>query len=70
MRRISTALLQGVIVLIGLGAFGFMLWEPRLEGRNSHATNFEIYFEDPFLAYAYVASIPFFVALYRAFELV
>src|SRR5262249_55472088 len=30
------------------------------------ATLFEIYFKDPFLAYAYVASIPFFVALYQA----
>ena len=70
MRRISTAFLQGVIVLIGLAVLGFLLWEPRIEGRNAHATNFEIYFGDPFLAYAYLASIPFFVALYRAFELV
>jgi hypothetical protein len=45
-----------------------MLWEPHLEGRNVHATPFEIYFKDPFLAYAYVASIPFFVALYQAFK--
>ena len=29
----------------------------------------EIYFKDPFLAYAYIASIPFFVALYQAFKL-
>ena len=33
-----------------------------------HATLFEIYFKDPFLAYAYIASIPFFVALYQAFK--
>ena len=46
-----------------------MLWEPHIEGRNAHATLFEIYFKDPFLAYAYVASIPFFVALYQAFKL-
>ena len=45
-----------------------MLWEPHIEGRNAHATPFEIYFKDPFLAYAYVASIPFFVALYQAFK--
>lgn len=70
MRKISTAFLQGVIVLIGLAVFGFLLWEPQIEGRNAHATTYEIYCEDPFLAYAYVASIPFFVALYRAFELV
>lgn len=45
-----------------------MLWEPHLEGRNAHATLFELYFKDPFLAYAYLASIPFFVALNQAFR--
>jgi hypothetical protein len=39
-----------------------------LEGINAHATPFEIYFKDPFLAYAYLASVPFFVALYQAFK--
>jgi hypothetical protein len=60
--------LQAVIVLIGLGALAVMLWEPQVEGRNAHATQFEIYFKDPFLAYAYLASIPFFLALYQAFK--
>ena len=47
-----------------------MLWEPHLEGRNAHATSaFDIYFKDPFLAYAYAASIAFFIALYKAFKL-
>jgi hypothetical protein len=55
-------------MLIGIGALAIMLWEPHIEGRNAHATPFEIYFKDPFLAYAYVASIPFFVALYQAFK--
>ena len=68
MKRSSAAFLQGLIVLIGIGALGLILWEPHLEGRNAHATPFEIYFKDPFLAYAYVASIPFFVALYQAFK--
>jgi hypothetical protein len=68
MNRRSTLFLQLVIVLIGIGALALMLWEPRVEGRNAHATAFEIYFKDPFLAYAYVASIPFFVALYQAFK--
>ena len=45
-----------------------MLWEPHIEGRNAHATLFEIYFKDPFLAFAYLASTPFFVALYQAFK--
>ncbi len=68
MKRSSTIFLQIVIVLIGIGALALMLWEPHIEGRNAHATLFEIYFKDPFLAYAYIASIPFFVALYQAFK--
>ena len=68
MKRSSTLLLQIVIVLISIGALAFMLWEPHIEGRNAHATLFEIYFKDPFLAYAYLASILFFVALYQAFK--
>jgi hypothetical protein len=67
--RSSTAFLQLVIVLIGIGALALMLWDPHIEGRNAHATLFEIYFKDPFLAYAYIASIPFFVALYHGFKL-
>src|SRR5258707_3772629 len=68
MKRSSKIFLQVVIVLIGIGAFALMLWEPHIEGRNVHATLFEIYFKDPFLAYAYIASISFFVALYQAFK--
>ena len=69
MKKSSTIFLQVVIVLIGIGALALMLWEPHLEARNAHATLFEIYFKDPFLAYAYIASLPFFVALYQAFKL-
>ncbi|HTI72230.1 MAG TPA: DUF2975 domain-containing protein [Candidatus Limnocylindria bacterium] len=69
MKKGSIIFLQAVIVLIGTGALAFMLWEPHLEGRNAGATIFQIYFHDPFLAYAYTASIAFFVALYQAFML-
>ena len=68
MKRSSTVFLQIVIVLIGIGALAFLLWEPHLEGRNKNATLFEVYFKDPFLAFAYTASIPFFVALYQALK--
>src|SRR5262245_15308122 len=68
MKRSSAIFLQIVIVLIGIGALAVLLWEPHIEGRNAHATVFQIYFNDPFLAYAYVASIAFFVALYQAFK--
>ncbi len=69
MKRSTAVFLQGVTVLVGLGVLAFLLGEPHLEGRNARATTFEIYFKDPFLAYVYVGSIPFFVALYRAFGL-
>jgi hypothetical protein len=68
MKRSSTIFLQIIIVLIGIGALALLLWEPRIEGRNAHATNFEIYFKDPFLALVYIGSIPFFVGLYQAFK--
>lgn len=69
MKRSFAFFLQAAIVLIGVGTLAFLLWEPHVEGRNAHATPFEIYFKDPFLAYVYLGSIPFFVALYRAFGL-
>lgn len=69
MKKISTIFLQAVIVFIGVVALTLLLWEPQIEGRNAHATNFEIYFKDPFLALVYIGSIPFFVALYQAFKL-
>ena len=69
MKRSSTIFLQVVIVFIGIGALALMLWEPHIEGRNAHTTLFAVYFKDPFLSYAYIASIAFFVALYQAFRL-
>lgn len=68
MKRSSAIFLQAVVVLIGIGALAFLLWEPHIEGRNAHASLFEMYFKDPFLAYAYIAAVPFFRALYQAFK--
>lgn len=68
--RASTLFLQAIVVLVGVGALAFLLWEPNVEGVNANATTFaQVYLDDPFLAYAYLASIPFFVALYQAFRL-
>ena len=64
----ATLFLRCVLVLFGIAALTFLLWEPHVEGRNAHATLFAIYFQDPFLAYAYVAAIPFFVGLYQAIK--
>lgn len=69
MKKSLTIFLQVVTVIFGTGVLVWMLWEPHLEGRNVGATLFQIYFNDPFLAYAYTASIAFFVAIYQTFKL-
>jgi hypothetical protein len=69
MKRGSTIFLQIVLLLLGAGVLAFLLWEPQVEGRNVNATLFEIYFKDPFLAYIYLAFVPFFVGLYQAFKI-
>ncbi|HEY0220694.1 MAG TPA: DUF2975 domain-containing protein, partial [Candidatus Paceibacterota bacterium] len=68
-KKSSIVLLQVIVVLIGISVLAFMLWEPQIEGRNVNSTVFEVYFNDPFLAYAYTASIAFFIAVYQAFKL-
>jgi len=68
-KRSSILFLQTVTVLIGITTLALMLLEPHLEGRNTHASFSQVYFNDPFLAYVYLGSIPFFVALFQAFKL-
>ncbi len=68
MRRIPAILLQALLVALGGGALAFLLWEPQVEGVNAHATLLGAYL-DPFVLFAYTASIPFFVLLYQAFPL-
>lgn len=70
MKKLIAVAFQIVIVLIGIFALALLLIEPHFEGRNVNATLFEIYARDPFLAYAYVASVAFFIGLYQAFKLV
>lgn len=68
MKQGSTLFLKLVILLIAIGAFVWMLWFPQLEGRAANLDLVGIY-TDPFIIYSYIASIPFFVALYLAFTL-
>lgn len=68
MKKGSALFFQTITTLIGISILVLMLWEPHLEGRNVNATVFEIYFRDPFLAYAYAVSILFFVALYKMYK--
>jgi hypothetical protein len=69
MNRSAAGWLQVAMLLLGLSTLAFLLGEPHLESRNAHATAYEIYFHDPFLVFVYAGSLPFFVALYRAFGL-
>src|SRR4029078_8750517 len=69
MKRGRTIFLQLVIGLLGLGVLVLLLWEPQVEGRNVNATHFQIYFKDPFLAYIYLAFVPFFFGLYQGFKI-
>ena len=55
-------------MLIGIVALIIMIRFPLTEGRAINLDLFSIY-ADPFIVYGYLASIPFFVALYQAFKL-
>jgi hypothetical protein len=68
MKKSSTVFLQGVVVLIGLIALALLAWFPLTEGRAANLNVFQVY-ADPFILFGYLASLPFFVALYQAFTL-
>jgi hypothetical protein len=55
-------------VLVGLLALVLLIRLPLTEGRAANLDAFHIY-TDPFILYGYVASIAFFVALYKAHRL-
>lgn len=69
MKKSLAIFLQSLVMLFGLCALIFMIAEPLFEGRNNHATLFQVYFNDAFLACAYIASISFFVVVYQTFKL-
>lgn len=68
MKKSSILFLQVVLLLIGIAALIIMIRMPLTEGRAANLDLFRIY-SDPLILYAYAASIPFFIALYRAFQL-
>ena len=68
MKRTSILFLQAVVVLIGVVALTIMIRFPMTEGRAKNLDLFSIY-ADPFILYGYASSIAFFVALYKAFQL-
>ena len=68
MKQSSTLFLQGVIALCGIAALAIMIRIPLTEGRAANLDLFSIY-SDPFILFGFAASIPFFIALYKAFKL-
>ena len=68
LKRGSTLFLKVVISLIAIGALAGMIRFPQTEGRATNLDLISIY-ADPLIIYGYLASIPFFVALYQAFKL-
>jgi hypothetical protein len=69
MKRGSILFLKAVLVLVAAGVLAFLIWEPQAESVNANADLVSIYFLDPFVAYAYVGSLPFFFGVYQAFKL-
>ncbi len=65
---IPTLFLQCAIVLIGIVAVVILIRFPLTEGRAANLGLLRIY-SDPFILYGYATSVPFFVALYKAFRL-
>lgn len=68
MKKGSTLFLKFVICLIAIVALTWLIWFPQFEGRAATLDLISIYL-DPLIIYAYIGSIPFFVALYQAFNL-
>ena len=64
----STLFLKIVIALIGIVTLAGLIWFPQTEGRAANLDLFSIY-KDPLIIYGFIASIPFFVALYHGFKL-
>jgi len=68
MERGSTLFLKIVILLIGVAVLAALIWFPQTEGRAKDLDLISIYL-DPFIVYIYLASIPFFIALFQAIKL-
>ena len=65
---VATYFLQFLAGLFGIGIAVFLIWEPQVEGRNVGKNWFEIYLQDPFLAFVYMGSIPCFVGVFKVFQ--
>jgi len=68
MKKNTIIFLQSLIIIFGIVILGFLIRVPLTEGR---AVNLDLYhiYADPFILFGYIASIPFFVALFKGFKI-
>lgn len=68
MKHGSITFLKLVVIFIAIAVVVLMIRMPQTEGRAKDLDLISIY-ADPFIAYLYIASIPFFVSLYQVIKL-
>lgn len=68
MKQKSALFLKFVLIIIALVSAALLIWLPQTEGRATNLDLVSIY-SDPLIIYSFIASIPFFVALFNAFKL-
>jgi len=68
MKRTTLIFLQSLIIIFGIVILSFLIRVPLTEGRAVNLDLYQIY-ADPFILFGYIASIPFFVALYKSFKI-
>jgi len=68
MKRTTLIFLQSLIIIFGIVILSFLIRVPLTEGR---AVNLDLYhiYADPFILFGYIATIPFFIALYKGFKI-
>ncbi len=69
MKLISTTILKLIIMCTAIAALYILIRFPQTEGRAANLDILSIY-TDPIIIYIYIASNPFFAALYQTFKLV
>jgi len=68
MKRTTIIFLQSFIIIFGIVILSFLIRVPLTEGRAANLDLYHIY-TDPFILFGYIASIPFFIALYKGFKI-
>lgn len=69
MKNIVIFLLKVVVIFIGVSIFTGLLWFPQTEGRAANLDLVSIY-KDPLIIYVYLGSIPFFIVLFKIYQLI